>query len=366
MDFFTDVATREWRGYRNTVKQLAESHNEGLAQRGWHLNVLADWYTADTALAEVPITLQGVSVNDLAKRYEEGRVHIRRSVLTVLAKVPVYADITAMAALNSVDVHGLLHTLWPTCSAATPPDLLGIAASLLTNTASVAVDQEMEVDTKLVSVRVLADAVAFLGKGFRFTMETAHDLGNSCNISARKGVARSDFAVFSPSQGTVGRVGAAALVAEFAAAADCFPLHKDLFVVTAEAVYESHRLISHLERDCVSLARVHIALASDRQMSFEVVQPVYRPGGIFWILDKDGPMFDLSLDLNFNERLVNALRMAKYLEEVVFPDAVAVRTKLSKSVNTNTASLLPRLPTHIPPQRDPGPLTPLNKRRKPS
>ncbi|KAJ3160777.1 hypothetical protein HDU88_007829 [Geranomyces variabilis] len=178
-----NAATREWRGYRNKVKQLAESHNEVLAQRGRHLDVLADWYTADTALADIPITLQGVSVQDLAKRYEEGRVHIRHSVLTVLAKAPVHADITAMAAFNSVDMHGLLHTLWPTCTAATPPDLLvcGIAASLFTDTASVAVDQKMEVDTKLVSVRVLADAVAFFGKGFRFTMETAHDLGNSCN-----------------------------------------------------------------------------------------------------------------------------------------------------------------------------------------
>ncbi|KAJ3167482.1 hypothetical protein HDU87_001671 [Geranomyces variabilis] len=227
----------EWRDYKKKCRELAESHNKILALRKRHLDVLAEWYTADTTLADVSINLQGVSVQDLAKRYEEGRVHIRRSALADLAEAPVYADITAMTAPNSVDVHGLLHALWPTCIAATPPNLLvhSIAGSLFADTASAAVDQEMEADSKLVSVRVLADAVAFLSTGFRFAMEAAHDLGNSRNNSAKKGVARSDFAVFSPSQSTVGRVGAVALVAEFAASADCFPVHKDLFVVAAEA-----------------------------------------------------------------------------------------------------------------------------------
>ncbi|KAJ3144105.1 hypothetical protein HDU89_008979 [Geranomyces variabilis] len=360
-------ANQEWQDYRSKVKQLAESHNEVLAQRGRHLHVLASWYAADTAQAAVPISVQGVSLRDISERYQEGSVHIRRSALADLAEAPVHVNTTALAALSSVDIHGILHSLWPSCTAATLPNLLvhSIAGSLFADTASAAVDQEMEADTKLISIRVLADAVAFLGTGFLFSMEAAHDLGNSRNSSVKKGVARSDFAVFSASQGSVGRVGAAALVAEFAASAECYPVHKDLFVATAEAVYESHRLIAHLDKDWVHLARVHIVLVSDRQLRFGVVQPVYRQGGIFWILDKDGPAFDLSLKLDFNSRLVNALRMSRYLQEVVFPDAAAARAKLLNYANAETAALLPRLPTLIPPLREPGPLTPFNKRRKP-
>ncbi|KAI8585782.1 hypothetical protein BDZ88DRAFT_334672 [Geranomyces variabilis] len=137
-------------------------------------------------------------------------------------------------------------------------------------------------------------------------MELAHHLGNGENLNDQIGVARSDFAITSFEPKNVSRAGAAFLIAEFAAGADAHPIHKDTFVATAEAVFESHRIVAHLDSDSVPLGRVHILLGSDRKLKFGVVQPIYLPGGIFRERQMEGLTFDLSKTLSFADRLENA------------------------------------------------------------
>ncbi|KAJ3165545.1 hypothetical protein HDU88_004032 [Geranomyces variabilis] len=141
-------------------------------------------------------------------------------------------------------------------------------------------------------------------------MELAHHLRNGENLNAKIGVARSDFAITSFEAKNVSRAGAAFLIAEFAAGADAHPIHKDTFVATAEAVFESHRIVANLDIDSVPLGRVHILLGSDRKLKFGVVQPIYLPGRIFRERQMEGLTFDLSKTLPFADRLENAERYA--------------------------------------------------------
>ncbi|KAJ3156324.1 hypothetical protein HDU89_004106 [Geranomyces variabilis] len=170
----------------------------------------------------------------------------------------------------------------PTPATITGPAVVdSIANALFVDTASAAAAFEVEADTKQPSIRILSDIVAFLGTNLTFAMELAHHLGNGENLNAKIGVARSDFAITSFEVKDVIRAGAAFLIAEFAAGADAHPIRKDTFVATAEAVFESHRIVAHLDIDSVPLGRVHILLGSDRKLKFGVVQPIDLPGGIF-------------------------------------------------------------------------------------
>ncbi|KAJ3133712.1 hypothetical protein HDU90_005550 [Geranomyces variabilis] len=349
VDVYYGECAKLWTAFKKDIKNQAASHNEKLAQRGRHQSILMQWFAVDTAVAEMPVFLGAVSFQEVSKRYATSRVTISRSALRILAAAPLLADITALAASDNVTVPSMLRNFLARSTIEPLPDMLvfSIAGSLFTDTAAAAVIHQVEQDTKLVSVRL------------------AHSLGNSLNPTVKKGVARSDFAVFSPAEGegvSVNRAGAAILIAEFAASADAFPIHKDLFVITAEAVFESHSLISHLELHQVELARIHILLVSNRILRFGLVQPVYRQGGIFWVLDVHGPEFNLSADLPLVKRLVTALRMASYLKEVVFPDGERLRKALTKDPVPASSSLLPKLPRFIPPQRQPGPCTPISKR----
>ncbi|KAJ3176124.1 hypothetical protein HDU87_005501 [Geranomyces variabilis] len=88
-----------------------------------------------------------------------------------------------------------------------------------------------------------------------------------------------------------------------------------------------------------------------------------RHHGIFWLLDMNGPTFDMSISKPFGSRLAAALRMAQYMRDVVFPDGERLRELLSPQPIPATAKLLPMLPTLLPEQREPGPLRPFAKRR---
>ncbi|KAJ3167836.1 hypothetical protein HDU87_001429 [Geranomyces variabilis] len=356
-DTFTADCLEVWEGYMSEVERRQTSLNPQRAQRGRHESLLADWYTANTASAEFFTT-------EMKARYTSMRVRVNRSVARGLTAAPFSARFTTMAEKFEL-CDDKWFKFWAPRQQQLPDRLVdSIANALFVDTASAAAAFEVEADTKQPSIRILSDIVAFLGTNLTFAMELAHHLGNGENLNAKIGVARSDFAITSSEAKNVGRAGAAFLIAEFAAGADAHPIHKDTFVSTAEAVFESHRIVAHLDIDSVPLGRVHILLGSDRKLKFGVVQPIYLPGGIFWERQMEGLTFDLSKTLPFADRLENALRMACYMKEVVLPDCYRLCGSLSSSTVDATAELLPVLPTKIPPQRAPGAITPLAKRRR--
>ncbi|KAJ3167005.1 hypothetical protein HDU87_001887 [Geranomyces variabilis] len=353
---FSEECEKLWQNYLAQVERRRMSPNSVQAQRGRHQTLMAEWYAADTAFAEF-------FVNDMAKKYETATIAIDRSAAHALTLGPISADLTAFA--PNFNILSTWDKLWSRKADFPEQFISSVAAGLFVdNTASAAPAFEVEGDTKLPATRILSDIVAFLGTKLTFALELAHNLGNGNNKSTKVGVARSDFAITSSEAKKVGRAGAAVLIAEFAAGADAWPVHKDTFVATAEAVYESHRLLGHLPLADVSHARMHIVLCSDRVVKFQVIQPIYRLGGIFFERNTEGPVFDLSKSLDFADRLANALRMARYVQDVVFQDAYRLREKITASVQDRTVELLPTLPTKIPPQRPPGAITPMAKRRK--
>ncbi|KAJ3173249.1 hypothetical protein HDU88_004711 [Geranomyces variabilis] len=353
---FSEDCHKLWQDYLAQVERRRMSPNAVQAQKGRHQTLMAEWYVGDTAFAEF-------FVDDMARKYETATIAIDRSAAQALTLSPISADLTAYAA--NFNILSTWDKLWA-CKADFPEQFVNsVAAGLFVDyTASAAPAFEVEADTKVPATRILSDIVAFLGTKLTFALELAHNLGNGKNKSSKVGIARSDFAITSSEDKNVGRAGAAVLIAEFAAGADAWPVHKDTFVATAEAVYESHRLLGHLPLADVSHARMHIVLCSDRVVKFQVIQPIYRRCGIFFERNTEGPVFDLSKSLDFGDRLANALRMARYVQDVVFQDAYRLRGKIKASVQDRTVELLPTLPTKIPPQRPPGAITPMAKRRK--
>ncbi|KAJ3165304.1 hypothetical protein HDU87_003164 [Geranomyces variabilis] len=360
---YFDKAAKLWGQYCEKVAQLTLSRNQLVAQRGRHLLVLREWFTAEIALAGIPTGKE--SLSSIGERYLTKPVIVNRSTIDQLKATPISADPTAIAAMPAFVLRTLLHKLWPPFASdlALPDQMVSsIAFALAADTAAAADTSAVEHDTKFVGFRVLADIVFTFGGGCRFAMELAHYVSNSMHANIRKGVARSDFAITAPAGGRFAKAGAAVFIAEFARAADSYPVHKDIFVGTAEAVYESHRLATHLTAETVHLARIHLMFGSERRLQFALLHPVYRPGGVFWVLENTGPTFDLSRNLAFGSRLAAALRMAQYMRDVVFPDGRRVQESLLPQPNPDMALLLPTLPTLIPEQRQPGPLTPFAKR----
>ncbi|KAJ3139140.1 hypothetical protein HDU90_000503 [Geranomyces variabilis] len=355
-DTFSEDCHKLWQDYLAHVERRRMSPNSVQAQKGRHQALLAEWYAGDTAFAEF-------FVDDMAKKYETATIAIDRSAAQALTLSPISADLTASA--ENFNILSTWDKLWSRKPDFPEQFVNSVAAGLFVDyTASAAPAFEVEADTKVPATRILSDIVAFLGTKLTFALELAHNLGNGKNKSSKVGIARSDFAITSSEDKNVGRAGAAVLIAEFAAGADAWPVHKDTFVATAEAVYESHRLLGHLPLADVSHARMHVVLCSDRVVKFQVIQPIYRRCGIFFERNTEGPVFDLSKSLDFGDRLANALRMARYVQDVVFQDAYRLRGKIKASVQDRTVELLPTLPTEIPPQRPPGAITPVAKRRK--
>ncbi|KAJ3155706.1 hypothetical protein HDU86_004175 [Geranomyces michiganensis] len=108
------------------------------------------------------------------------------------------------------------------------------------------------------------------------------------------------------------------VLAEFARAPSAAPVHKDLFVNTAEAVFESQRLVLKLSAQAAHLAR----------------------------------------DITTSARLLDAMHMAHYVQTVIFADG----DKLI--ADPDTAALLPVLPHCVPQTRSAGLFTPAAKRSR--
>ncbi|KAJ3161193.1 hypothetical protein HDU86_007815 [Geranomyces michiganensis] len=143
--------------FREKVARLTLSRNQLVAQRGRHLLVLQEWFTADTGVAVIPIMYGKETWSSMGQRYVTKPVIVNRSAVERLKAAPVSADITAIAAMPAFTMRTGWHKLRPlhTSDVALLDQMVGsIAFALAADT-----DYAVEADTKFVGCCVLAAIV---------------------------------------------------------------------------------------------------------------------------------------------------------------------------------------------------------------
>ncbi|KAJ3157972.1 hypothetical protein HDU89_000354 [Geranomyces variabilis] len=116
-----------------------------------------------------------------------------------------------------------------------------------------------------------------------------------------------------------------------------------------------------------ALAAGFWSVSAVRGLAGGVPSPRMRYNGVFWVLDANGPSFDLRFGPEGNAaRLVSALRMAQYFRDVVIPDAEALLSQLLVPLGETPEHTLPALPHDPPTSRQCGQFTPVGKRNVPA
>ncbi|KAJ3158413.1 hypothetical protein HDU86_002882 [Geranomyces michiganensis] len=347
-----------WTDYLATVAAITATGCPIQRQKGRHLARLSEFHVADAALANIRITYDGMSY------LEKHKSLVPAVSENVLQRLKESAPLTwATAALVELKRDKKIimttkpwWTFWGPAAAALPNDLVYSAIIGCHVDQTVLRSKAAEADTKQTAVRLIQSAVAFLAPAMTASAEQWHYVSDSC-----KGSGRSDLVV-SVAGGAFGPC-ATLLVAEFAAAAEgSSGVHKDYLVAAAEAVVDSHAIISGLPLDAIENAKVHIFLVAERVVKTFVLMPTYRQGGIFWSRAV-GPSFDLSTANGGSHALFSALAMSEYLREVVFPDGALLSRLLETwSTNLEVVRLLPNLPGTLPDVRGNIAITPARSR----
>ncbi|KAI8587143.1 hypothetical protein BDZ88DRAFT_454309 [Geranomyces variabilis] len=187
--------------------------------RSTHAGICSDGFTADTTVAGIPIGKETLS--SIGQPYLTKPVVVNRSAVDRLKAAPVSADTYRHCG------PARFHAAHSPTQAPTP---------------------------SLSDFRVLADIVFTLGDGCRFSIELVHYISNSMHANIRKGVARSDFAITAPSGGRFHKAGAAVFIAEFALAADSYPVHKDIFVEFISCLVRTGAFTSQYSSPCTARA----------------------------------------------------------------------------------------------------------------
>lgn len=132
-------------------------------------------------------------------------------------------------------------------------------------------------------------------------------------------------------------------------------IHKDIFVATAEALWELQGILEATNASEVLLGntKVQIALVGGTKIEMSVLTVDRRPEGIVYILDRRGPPFDLMAG-DMGCKLNEALRFATYVRDVVIADAESTARFLKSwdgSFSLEKIRALPHLPTVWAPLR---------------
>ncbi|KAJ3136015.1 hypothetical protein HDU90_003417 [Geranomyces variabilis] len=362
---FVGPTAELWDAYiTSQIKKARYGASETIKQQARHRLSLAQWSIADPAIATIPQVTSG------ALTYREVLARTRLPVISasVVSQLndPERAwAIPALAAQRSVC---LSRAWWPFDPCVTLPLGLvtGIVTLLTLDTASADLDTA-EDDERSLAINLLKLIVTYLAHGdWQVSQERYHRFEH--------GFTRSDIDITASSR-VCGRHRVPLLVSEFQADTST-SVHKDFVKCPAQAVSDTRALLEFIPRHRVSAVKTHLLLGSGRFLQFEVLQAVCLPpacdtaprdNGVFWVLDANGPSFDLRFGPEGNAaRLVSALRMAQYFRDVVIPDAEALLSQLLVPLGETPEHTLPALPHDPPTSRQCGQFTPVGKRNVPA
>ncbi|KAJ3185713.1 hypothetical protein HDU85_001072 [Gaertneriomyces sp. JEL0708] len=328
--------------YLSLIDRAIASMDPAESQLGRHLKELSRWSVVDSEM------MAGVSIVCGGREYVRLQAllvapRISREAMKVLSRLPeLRSEVTALAGFypNLDRSYGF----WPFSCKEEPISTLTLISVLLAMKSDAAAGggTSLEAETKLLSVRIFADLIAVVGGGLRARLEYSHvfDAGTD-------GLTRSDLAITAPGGG-----GIEIPIFVLECQKDVRAVHKDHIVCTAQAVLEARRVVPYIGLADLHRARFHMALVSGCIIQFSVLVPECRDGHMFWVINRRGPTFDLSARHNMHVRLIEAMKMTKFILDIIVPDAQFLCRKLQERiVDLDVKALLPLRPSETPKPR---------------
>ncbi|KAJ3180119.1 hypothetical protein HDU85_004122 [Gaertneriomyces sp. JEL0708] len=338
--------------YINLIKRLIDDTDPAEAQLGRHLKELAEWSVVDSDMAAISVFCAGHEYVSLAALMQPPL--ISRETMKLLRQLPeLRNEVTALAGYYP----NLDRSIWPFSVKQESISTLTVISILLALKSDPAAggDTSLEAETKLLGVRIFADIIAVVGGGLRTRLEYTHLFK-----AGSDGFTRSDLVITAPDGG-----GLEIPVFVLECQKDVRAVHKDHIVCTAQAVLEARKVIPYVGLADFHRARFHMALVSGSIIQFSVLAPEYRDGGIFWVTSRRGPTFNLCAQVNVG-RLIDAMKMTKFILDIVVPDAQFLREKvLAQRLHLDVKALLPPRPVEPPKSREStAPFTPKPKKQR--
>ncbi|KAI8916736.1 hypothetical protein DFJ77DRAFT_461081 [Powellomyces hirtus] len=341
--------------YATLVDSMARSTIAETAQSGRHLQDFMAWHIAD-------VRLLGLPTEDLL---DQSIPCIDGQSFRALGELQLLSEYRTALATLSTDgqVKSSPTTWWGVLFGSPQRDVIpaeiviSVILGLAAQTSLCGSMPMIEASSKMLACRIIQDSAFFCAPSLVIRHEYVHQF----NETASDGSGRSDMAVTA----VAGRMSVGILIVEFEK--NVTPTHKDYLVAAAEAVLELRKLVAFCnDMSMLKTFRIHIAYVAGETIEFNVIFAVSRSGGVFWGIDRGGPVFNLSAG-STKQRLLEGLMLVDYLRRVVFPDGIRIENFMRRATqgSWDISRQVPPLAKAAPKSREThGHFTPHKKRKR--